>query len=613
RLVDVVQDIVITEQDCGTTKGIEIEALHEGDEVIEPLSVRVLGRTTQQDIYDPVTEELMCPINTIIDEEIAEKIERTGIERILIRSVLSCDSAHGTCGKCYGRNLATGKEVSVGEAVGIMAAQSIGEPGTQLTLRTFHIGGTASRLIAKSREVSKVDGKVHFNKVEYVEHTSGNVVMTRFGEIAVFDEKERERYRYSVPHGSTLRISDGAKVKKGDELFEWDPYNNVILANKSGFIEEIDLKEGITLREIYNEQTKMTNVVVMEDRTRTLHPHIRILDKSKKILANIAIPAGAFLQIRSKNKVTEGDILFKIPRDSGKSRDITGGLPRVAELFEARKPKDTAVISEIDGIAEFKMRPVKDKTGKALFDKEGKPLMEPDIERGNRKIIVHDEHRDDKHDDTKEYLVPIGKHMRVHEGDRMSIGDRLCEGSIDPHDILNVLGEHAVQNYLINEIQAVYRLQGVKINDKHIEVIVSQMLQKVKIETPGDTEFLQGDAVDKKVLRKENELAINQGNEPATFQPLLLGITKASLTTDSFLSAASFQETTKVLARAAVEGKVDMLRGLKENLIMGNLIPAGTGSRKYRRIQVKDIEADLVHVGEHEENPDFDGLSGEIL
>jgi len=613
RLVDVVQDIVITQEDCGTTKGIEIEALHEGDEVIELLSMRVMGRTAQQDIYDPVNENLICPINTIIDETIAEKIERAGIESVLIRSVLSCDAEHGVCAKCYGRNLATGKPVCVGEAVGIMAAQSIGEPGTQLTLRTFHIGGTASRLIAKSKEVAKVDGTVRFSKVEYIKHETGNVVMTRFGEIIVFDEKDREMYRYGVPHGAILHVSDGAKIKKEAVLFEWDPYNNVIIAGKNGSIEEIDLKDGITLREIYNEQMGTTNFIVMEDRNRTLHPHIRILDKDKKILANIAIPAGAFLQMRTGSKVTEGDILFKIPRDSGKSRDITGGLPRVAELFEARKPKDTATISEIDGIVEFKVRPVKDKNGKVVYDKENKPVMEPDIERGYRKIIVHDEHRDASHDDTKEYPIAISRHMRVHDGDRVSIGDRLCEGSIDPHDVLRVLGERAVQRYLINEIQAVYRLQGVKINDKHIEVIVSQMLQKVEIENPGETDFLEGDTVDKKAVRKENDATDAQGNKQATFKPLLLGITRASLSTESFLSAASFQETTKVLAKAAVEGRVDTLMGLKENLIMGNLIPAGTGTPMYRRIQVKDIEADLVHVGEHEENPDFDGLSGEIL
>ncbi len=613
RLVDVVQDIVINEDDCGTTKGIEIEALREGDEIIEPLAARIVGRTVQQDIYDPVSDELICGINTLVDEETATRIEEAGVERIIIRSVLGCDSSHGVCKMCYGRNLATGKDVGVGEAVGIMAAQSIGEPGTQLTLRTFHIGGTASRLIAKSQEVSKVEGIVRFFKIEYVAHDTGMVVMTRFGEIAVFDEKDRERYRYNVPHGSLIRVEDGKNVKKGQVLFGWDPYNNVVIANKGGTIEEIDLKEGETIREIYDAQTGMTNIVVMEDRGRTLHPHIRICDKNNKIIANIAVPAGAYLQVRTGKKVNAGDILFKIPRDSGKSRDITGGLPRVAELFEARRPKDAAVISEIDGIVEFKMRPVKDKNSKVINDGDGKPLMEPDIERGNRKVIVNDEHRDAHHDDSKEYSIPVGKHMRVHDGDRVSIGDRLCEGSIDPHDILRVLGEHAVQKYLIDEIQAVYRLQGVKINDKHIEVIVSQMLQKVQISDPGDTDFLQGDAVNKKILRRENELALAEGNKPANSKPMLLGITKASLTTESFLSAASFQETTKVLAKAAVEGKTDVLRGLKENLIMGNLIPAGTGSRYYKNIKVKDIEADLVHVGEHEENPDFDGLSGEIL
>jgi DNA-directed RNA polymerase subunit beta' len=396
-------------------------------------------------------------------------------------------------------------------------------------------------------------------------------------------------------------------------LFEWDPYNNVIISSKSGVVDGIDLKEGETMRELYDEQTGLTNIVVVEDRGRTLHPHIRILDENKRVVANIAVPAGAYLQVKNGSTISAGDILFKIPRDSGKSRDITGGLPRVAELFEARRPKDIAVIAEVDGIVEFKMRPVKDRTGKVVMDRDGKPLMESDIERGNRKIIIRDEHRTASRDDSKEYAVPVHKHMRVHDGDRVGIGDRLCEGSIDPHDILRILGEHAVQRYLINEIQAVYRLQGVKINDKHIEVIVSQMLSKVAIENAGDTDFLMGDAVDKKLVRKANDRVVAAGSRPATYRPLLLGITKASLTTESFLSAASFQETTKVLARAAVEGKIDQLRGLKENLIMGNLIPAGTGSEQYRNIHVKDIDADMVNIGEHEDNPDFDDLGGEII
>ncbi len=613
RLVDVVQDIVITEEDCGTTKGIEIEALREGDEIIELLSTRILGRTTQEDVFDPVSEELICPINTIIDEKIAERINKANLGRVLIRSVLTCDADQGVCQKCYGRNLATGKEVDIGEAIGIMAAQSIGEPGTQLTLRTFHIGGTASRLIAKSREISRTNGSIRFVNVEYIQHETGNVVMTRFGESIISDEKGREKYRYNVPYGALLLVEDNAKVKKGDELFEWDPYNNVVIASEGGGIEGVDLKEGETVRELYDEQSGMTNIVVMEGRSKNLHPHIRISDKNNKVLANIAVPAGAFLQVKTKDQVKAGDILFKMPRDSGKSRDITGGLPRVAELFEARRPKDIAIISEIDGIVEFKMRSVKDKDGNIVCDRDGKVLMEPEIERGNRKVIVHDEHRSKSHDDSKEYSIPIAKHMRVHDGDRVNIGDRLCEGSIDPHDILRVLGERAVQKYLIDEIQAVYRLQGVTINDKHIEVIVAQMLQKMKIENPGDTEFLEGDIVPRKILRKVNELAIAEGNKPATFKPMLLGITKASLTTESFLSAASFQETTKVLARAAVEGKIDNLKGLKENLIMGNLIPAGTGTRVYKDIKVKDIEADVVPVGETEDNPDFSSLGGGIV
>jgi DNA-directed RNA polymerase subunit beta' len=536
-----------------------------------------------------------------------------GIERITIRSVLTCDTDLGICRKCYGLNLATGKEVNKGEAVGIMAAQSIGEPGTQLTLRTFHIGGTASRLIAKSKEISKIDARVKFYNIETVEHENGIIVMTRFGEMALIDAKERERFRYNVPYGAIVRVKDNFDTKSGQVLFEWDPYNKVVIANKTGIIECVDLKEGVTIREIYDEQTGMTNKVIMEDRSRVLHPHVRILDENQKVLASIAVPAGAFLQVQTAKKVNAGDVLYKIPRDSSKSRDITGGLPRVAELFEARRPKDSAIISEIDGFVEFKTRPIKDNSGKEVLDKSGNVLMEPDVERGNRKVIIHDEHRDESHDDSKEYHIPISKHMRIHDGDRVSIGDRLCEGSIDPHDILRVLGEHYVQKYLIDEIQAVYRLQGVKINDKHIEVIVSQMLRKVQIENPGDTDFLQGDSVDRKIVKRENELSIAEGNKPATFKPMLLGITKASLTTDSFLSAASFQETTKVLARAAVEGKIDELKGLKENLIMGNLIPAGTGSRFYKNIAVKDIEADLAHVGEHEENPDFDGLGGEII
>jgi len=576
RLVDVVQDVVISEEDCGTSKGIEIEALHEGDEVMEPLSTRIIGRVAQEDIYDPVTEEIICPINTLIDEDLAKKIENTGIERVVIRSVLTCDSMQGVCRLCYGRNLATGKKVEVGEAVGIMAAQSIGEPGTQLTLRTFHIGGTASRLIAQSKEVTKIDGIIRYHSIETVEHENGTVVMNRAGELAVLDEHERERYRYNVPYGAFMKVKDNQKVPKGQTLFEWDPYNNVILSTKSGKVHFSDIVEGETVRELYDERSGITNIVVVEHRERRLHPHIQVFDGDKRI-ANISVPTGGYLQVRDGDEVKEGDILIKMPRESSKSRDITGGLPRVAELFEARKPKDTAVVSEIDGFVEF-----------------------GETERGNRRIIIRDEQGE-----AREYGVPIGKHLRVHEGDRVRAGDRLSEGSIDPHDILRIKGENAVQQYMLDEIQAVYRLQGVTINDKHVEVIVAQMLRKVRIEKSGDTEFLEGDDVDKRKLREVNERVINEGGEPATFKPMLLGITKASLTTESFLSAASFQETTKVLSKAAVEGKVDRLSGLKENLIMGNLIPAGTGSRNLRKLRVKDTATDFSQVEESAASEDF--------
>ncbi|MBN1129940.1 MAG: DNA-directed RNA polymerase subunit beta', partial [Chitinispirillaceae bacterium] len=562
RLVDVVQDVVVYDDDCGTSKGIEISALSEGDEMMEPLSARLLGRVTQEDVYDPVSEELICPVNTLIDEALAKKIELSGIESVMIRSVLTCDARQGVCRRCYGRNLATGKIVDLGEAVGIVAAQSIGEPGTQLTLRTFHIGGTASRLIAQSKETSKIDGIVKFENVETVEHKNGRVVMNRAGEMAIIDPEERERYRFPVPYGSFLKVNDSQKINKGSALFEWDPYNNVILATRSGTVEFSDLVDGETIRELYDERSGITNLVVMEHRERKLHPHIQILDKNSKRLANIAVPMGSYLQVRGGMTVAEGDILVKMPRESAKSRDITGGLPRVAELFEARKPKDIAVVAEVDGIVEF-----------------------GETERGQRRITIKDEQGE-----SREYLIPLSKHLRVHEGDRVKAGDRLSEGSIDPHDVLRIMGENAVQRYLLNEIQAVYRLQGVTINDKHVEVIVGQMLRKVKIEKTGDTDFLEGDSIDKRRLREANERVIAEGGEPATFKPMLLGITKASITTESFLSAASFQETTKVLSKAAVEGKTDALNGLKENLIMGNLIPAGTGSRMYRKLKVKDLE-----------------------
>jgi DNA-directed RNA polymerase subunit beta' len=583
RLVDVVQDVVITQQDCGTIKCIEIEDLREGDELMESLSTRLAGRVTQEDVVDPVSDKLICPGNTLIDEATAKAIEAAGIQKVKIRSVLTCDSEEGTCAKCYGRNLATGKAVDIGEAVGIMAAQSIGEPGTQLTLRTFHIGGTASRLIAQSKETAKVEGTVKYFSIETVNHKNGITVMNRTGEIAVFDDQERERYRYNVPYGVVLKVNDGAKVAKGQVIFDWDPYNSVMLTAKAGKVELVDLVEGETVRELYDERTGVSNVVVMEHREKKLHPSIQIFDDKGKRLASITVPSGSYLQVHDGDMVAEGDIVVKIPRETGKSKDITGGLPRVAELFEARRPKDAAVVSKTDGMVEF-----------------------GGTERGNRKIIVRDEQG--AHD----YMIPLGKHLRVHEGDRVKAGDRLSEGAIDPHDILEIMGENAVQRYLLDEIQSVYRLQGVAINDKHIEVIVSQMLRKVKIMNAGDTRFLPDDDVDKRRLREENELVMAEGGEPATFKPILLGITRASLTTESFLSAASFQETTKVLSRAAVEGKVDKLKGLKENLILGNIIPAGTGAPEYRYTKIKDAGAEILTAEEHDASEDFLDIGGDF-
>jgi len=622
RLIDVVQDVVITQEDCGTIKGIEIEELREGDEVMEALGGRIVGRVAQEDIYDPGSpDELICQSNTVIDETTARRIEEAGIPKVKIRSVLTCDATEGACAKCYGRNLATGKLVDMGEAVGIMAAQSIGEPGTQLTLRTFHIGGTASRLILKGREFfpfnnlergkTVVKGKIKFVDIDVVDHKDGRRVMSRAGELVV--ELPDKEFRYTVPYGATIFVSDKDEIvhsnpefveekeksknkpgfkeyqkkEMGTVLFQWDPYNSLILAPESGTLELVDLVDGETTKMEVDERTGMSNVVVVEHRDKKLHPHLQVLDDSGRRLANIAVPTGAYLAtierdhkpalIKSSDPVNKGDILLKIPRETGKSKDITGGLPRVAELFEARRPKDAAVVSEVDGIVAI-----------------------GGTERGNRKLVVRD-------DDGAghEYLVPMGKHLRVHEGDRVKAGDRLSEGAIDPHDILRIMGENAVQRYLLDEIQSVYRLQGVTINDKHIEVIVTQMLKKVKVENPGDTHFLEGDDVDKRNLRDENELVVSEGGEPATFTPILLGITRASLTTESFLSAASFQETTKVLSKAAVEGKVDKLKGLKENLIMGNLIPAGTGCRLYKDVKIKDLSTEAIPVEKTEADEDF--------
>lgn len=559
RLVDVAQDVIITEKDCDTILGITMTALKEGEEVIESLSDRILGRVALEEIFDPITEETVVEAGEEIDDDAANRVEEAGIESVRIRSVLTCETRSGVCGACYGRNLATREPIELGEAVGVIAAQSIGEPGTQLTLRTFHIGGTADRIAEQSKVLSKYAGTVKIINGKTIARKDGvSVVVNRETEVQIIDEKERVRARFNVPYASSLTVKDGDEVNRDDSIFEWDPYSNTILGERTGLIKFRDIVEEESVREELDEKSGFRKWVIIEQRDKSLMPAIDILNKEGKKLASYSIPTGAQLLVKDGDKIFKGDHLVKIPREISKTRDITGGLPRVAELFEARKPRDPAVVTEIDGAAEF-----------------GK------IVRGNQQILVTGEEGEHK-----EYLIPHGKHMRVHEGDVVRAGDRLCEGAIDPHDILGILGVNAVQEYLVNEVQEVYRLQGVKINDKHIEVVVRQMLQKVRVESVGDTNFLEGEQVDKHRFKDENDRIIAEGGEPATFQPLLLGITKASLSTDSFISAASFQETTKVLTEAAIHGKTDNLKGLKENVIIGHLIPAGTGLEKYRAIKV---------------------------
>lgn len=563
RLVDVAQDVIITEQDCGTILGLSVSALKEGEEVIESLKDRILGRVALEDLYDPITGDLLVKAGEEIDEEGATRIDESGIESVRIRSILTCESRRGICSKCYGRNLATGKMVDLGEAVGVIAAQSIGEPGTQLTLRTFHIGGTAARIAEQSKVTAKSEGKVVYKGIKFVTKKSGErVVLGREGELDLLDDKGRIRARYNVPYSAVLRVSDKQRVEKDDVLFEWDPYTHTILSEYSGKLEFTDIIENESFREELDVTTGLRQRVIVEQKEKVLRPHMLVRDSRGKKLDSYSIPTGAHLQVHDGDAVEAGDFLVKIPRDISKTRDITGGLPRVAELFEARKPKEPAVVSEIDGTVEF---------GKII--------------RGATQILVNG-----FGGETREYLIPHGKHLRVHDGDQVRAGQRLCEGPIDPHDILGIKGVNAVQEYLENEIQEVYRLQGVKINDKHIEVIVRQMLQKVKVEDIGDTNFLEGEQVDKHKFREENEKVIAEGGEPATFQPLLLGITKASLSTESFISAASFQETTRVLTEAAINGKTDYLLGLKENVIIGQLIPAGTGLERYRSIRIREKE-----------------------
>jgi DNA-directed RNA polymerase subunit beta' len=563
RLVDIAQDAIITTYDCGTIMGIDTRPLKDAEEVIEPLGDRVLGRVLAEDVIDPLNDEVVFEAGRIVAEAEADTIQRLcderGLESVVIRSVLTCESRRGVCAKCYGRNLATSRMVNVGEAVGVVAAQSIGEPGTQLTLRTFHIGGTAMRMAEQSVVQTKTQGAAKFVSVRTVKDEDDNAIaIGHHGEIEVHDDRGRIRARYHVPYGAKIVVSEGKAVTHGDTLFEWDPYASPILSDRKGTAEFVDIVDEVTVRDELDEKTGLRQRVIIEHKEKSLHPHIHVLDKSGRAMVKYPIPTGARILVHDGQHVSAATVLAKIPREISKTRDITGGLPRVAELFEARKPKDAAVVTEIDGTVAF-----------------------GGVSRGFRKVVVQGDGIE------HEYLVPQGKHLLVHESDHVRAGDRLCEGRINPHDILKIKGINAVQEYLLNEIQEVYRLQGVQINDKHIETIVRQMLQKVRVEDPGDTNFLEGDMVDKAQVRDENERVETEGGTPATYQPLLLGITKASLSTESFISAASFQETTRVLTEAAINGSTDRLSGLKENVIMGNLIPAGTGVGRLKSVKIR--------------------------
>jgi DNA-directed RNA polymerase subunit beta' len=560
RLVDVAQDVTIAEEDCGTVLGMEVSALKEGEDVVEPLKDRIVGLVASDDIVDPIDSEVLVDAGDLIDEEAADAIEDAGIPMVRVRSVLSCESRRGLCRQCYGRNLATMGMVDIGEAVGILAAQSIGEPGTQLTLRTFHIGGTAARIAAQTQRRSKVKGLAEFERITTVTTPDEQrIVTSREGEILMRAGEGIIRSRLAVPYGAVISIEDNQEIEIGDLLFSWDPYSEPIVADFGGTIRFIDIVEEETVREELDESTGRRQLVIIEDRAKKLHPMIEIRDTETDVkLREFIIPVGAQLTVRDHEAVLPGATLAKIAREAYKTRDITGGLPRIAELFEARRPKEPAVITEVDGSVRF-----------------------GDIKRGKREVIIIPETGDER-----VYEIPVGKHLRVHEGDSVRAGDRLSEGPVNPHDILRIKGPRAVQEYLLNEVQEVYRLQGVKINDKHIGVIVRQMLQKVRIAEPGSTQFLEGETVDRRMFLDENGRVMELGEgAPAMSEPLLLGITKASLTTQSFISAASFQETTRVLTDAAIRGARDDLIGLKENIIIGHLIPAGTGVHRYEDVE----------------------------
>lgn len=617
--------MIITEEDCGTLRGIKMQALKDNEDIIERLEDRIIGRYSLFDIVDPISDELICSANQLIDENVAKKIAETSIEEVEIRSVLTCETGRGVCGKCYGRDLARGTEVEKGEAVGVIAAQSIGEPGTQLTLRTFHVGGTASRLEADSQHKAKFDGRIEFENVRVVVYDDGeeehSVVLSRAGEMKIVDDEGKVLVNYNVPYGCEMVVEEGDMVPKGAQLCKWDPYNALIFSEIDGTLEYKDIIEGVSFTDDTDAQTGHREKVIVDSKDRTLVPTLVVKGKGD-ILRETTLPVDTHIVVDNGESVMSGQVIAKIPRATSKSKDITAGLPRVTELFEARQPTDPAAVSEIDGIVEMGGR-----------------------KRGSQEVIVKSKDGTDE----KKYLISLSKHILVQSNDFVKAGQALSDGIIPAQDILNILGPYAVQSYLVNEIQEVYRLQGVKINDKHIEVIVSTMMQKVEVTDPGDTMFLEGDKVDRfeinvrndeligkfvitdaggselkkgtildrREVRDVNNTLIKDGleelqtreAEPAISKPILLGITRAALSTESWLSAASFQETTKVLTQASIEAKRDYLRGLKENVVVGHKVPAGTGLREYNDIIVgskKDMEESEVEVAKV-----FEALSGE--
>ena len=584
KLVDVAQDLIISQVDCGTTNGIWRQAIYEGEDEVVKLKDRLVGRTAVEDIANPINpEEFLCESGQVIDEAHAKSIDDAGVDRVRIRSVLTCESKRGVCQKCYGINLATGNLGAMGEAVGIIAAQSIGEPGTQLTMRTFHIGGTASSVFKQPQIEARNAGLLKYQDLRKVELEDGNnIILNKNGMVFVIDEKTGDELEsYNVVIGSVITIPDGGKVKKGEVFVQWDPYNVPIISEKPGTIKFHDIIEGVTIKQEMDEATGQLSLVVI-DYKEDLHPQVIVANSKGEPIANYPIPSGAHIVVEEGDTIVAGSLIAKTPRKAAKTKDITGGLPRVAELFEARKPKDGSEISRIDGEVDFG----------------------PTV-RGKRSIII----RDVESEEEEEHLIPIGKHVIVFKGDKVKKGQQLTEGPVDPHEILDVCGPKELQDHLVNEVQEVYRLQGVTINDKHIEIIARQMMRKVRITETGDTSFLWGEQIEKLTFEGENEEIEKMGGQPAEGQPVLLGITKASLETDSFLSAASFQDTTRVLTDAATLGKVDPLKGFKENVIMGHIVPAGTGSDLHRSAKLKPLVEEVAapEVEEEEqEEPIFD-------